>query len=56
MLLEQVRLPRKQRAKTQRHQGLQQRKDLFTRQPSEVMGGQVSYLVPQRRGTCDITV
>ena len=49
MLLEQVRLPRKQRAKTQRHQGLQQRKDLFTRQPSEVMGGQVLIMRLSRR-------
>ena len=49
----QVCLPDMQEAKL-RHGALQYRKGLFTSQPSEESGEQISDLSPQERQACDI--
>ena len=41
-------------SQTLRHRGSQQRKGLFTRQPSEEAGEQISSLTPCRQGAWDI--
>lgn len=55
MLLRQVHLPSKQRAKTTTCQGLQQRKDLVTRWPSEVTEDRSNVFFPKGQGLAIFT-